>query len=105
MGVAETVDHVAFPVVDADSVAYAGDAALDWGWTLLADVDGGVEPFANDIDGACFVSGPLANKFAIGGEDLDAVTLAVADDYEIVIEDGDVVRKVELSVVRTGLSP
>ena len=40
-----------------------------------------------------------------GGEDFDAVAFAVADDYEVVIEDGDVVREVELSVVGSGFSP
>ena len=79
--IAETVDHVAFPVEDADTVSDVGDASLDGCGSLLADIYGGVGAFAGDFDAACFVGRPLADEFAFGGEDFDAVAFAVADDY------------------------
>ena len=105
VGVAEAVEQLAFPVEYANAVADVGDAALNGRGALLSDEDGGVRAFADDIDGAGFVDGPLADKFALGGEDLDAVAFAVADDYEVVVEDCDVVRKVEFAVVGAGLTP
>ncbi len=105
MRVAEAVDHVSFPVEDADAVSDVGNAALDWCGALLADVDGGIGAFAGDFDAAGFVCWPLADEFAFGSEDFDAVAFAVADDYEVVVEDGDVVGKVELSVVGSRFSP
>ena len=91
VGVAEAVEQIAFPVKDADAVADVGDAALNGRGSLFADEDGGVGAFADDVDGAGLVSWPLADEFAFSGEDLDAVTFAVADDYEVVVKDCDVV--------------
>ena len=105
MGVAETVKHVAFPVVDADSVADVDDASLDGCWALLADVDGGIRTLSDHFYAGCFVDGPLADELAVGGEDLDAVALAVADDYEVVVEDSKVMGKIEFAVVGAGFTP
>lgn len=105
VGISEAVDHIAFPVEDTDAVSDVGDTALDWCRALLADVDGGIGAFADDIDGAGFVGRPLADEFALGGEDFDAVAFAVADDYEVVVEDGDIMGEVELSVVGARFAP
>ncbi len=85
MGVAETVENVALPVVDADAVSDVGDASLDGSRALLSDVYDCVGAFACDLDAGCFVYGPLADEFAFGGEDFDAVVFSVADDDEIVV--------------------
>ena len=78
-------------------------------WTgagsLFSDVDGCVRAFACDFNAAGFVGRPLADEFAFGGEDFDAVAFAVADDYEVVVKDCDVVWEVELSVVGSGFAP
>ena len=105
VGIAEAVEHISFPVEDADAVADVCDAALDWCRALLSDEDRGVGAFADDVDGAGFVDRPLADEFAFGGEDLDAIAFTVADDYEVVVEDRNVVGEVELAVVGAGFAP
>ena len=101
----KAVEHVAFPVEDANAVSDVGDTALDGCRSLLADVNSCVGSLASDFDATSFVGRPLANKFTVSGEDFDAVAFPVADDYEIVVEDGNVVREVEFAVVGSGFAP
>ena len=103
--VAEAVEHVALPVVDADAVADVGYTALHRRGALFPDKHGRVSPFADDFDAARFMSGPLAYKLAVGGEDLHTVALTVAHDHQIVVKHGDVVRQIELPVVGSGFAP
>ena len=103
--IAKAVKHVAFPVEDADAVSDVRDTALDRCRSLLADVNSCVGPLAGDFDAARFMGRPLADEFTFCGEDFDAVAFPVADDYKVVVKDGNVVREVELAVVGSGFAP
>ena len=81
MRIAEAPDLVAFPVVDAYSVSYVCDTALDGCGSLLSDVDDCVRAFAIHVNGGGFVDWPLSDELSVGGEDLHSVALSVADDY------------------------